>query len=102
MPSAGGSYLGDFASKAKNTSDTFTAQLIVLLLGMGVVLAGLVIALTGWLWLDPAIGLVVALVIVAGMRHFAMGATTSCSTSADSESRKIDDSAWPATCAKAG
>jgi cobalt-zinc-cadmium efflux system protein len=33
---------------------------------LGVVLAGAVILVTGWLWLDPAASLVIALVIVAG------------------------------------
>jgi cobalt-zinc-cadmium efflux system protein len=33
---------------------------------LGVVLAGIVILATGWLWLDPAASLVVALIIVAG------------------------------------
>jgi cobalt-zinc-cadmium efflux system protein len=33
---------------------------------LGVVLAGAAILVTGWLWLDPAVSLVIALVIVAG------------------------------------
>ena len=33
---------------------------------LGVVLAGIAILVTGWLWLDPAASLVVALIIVAG------------------------------------
>ncbi|WP_019501291.1 cation diffusion facilitator family transporter [Pseudanabaena sp. PCC 6802] len=33
---------------------------------VGVVLAGIVIVLTGWLWLDPAVSLVVTVAIVAG------------------------------------
>ena len=33
---------------------------------VGVVVVGLAIALTGWLWLDPAIGLVISAVIVYG------------------------------------
>ena len=33
---------------------------------LGVVLAGLVIVLTGWLWVDPAISLVIVLVITIG------------------------------------
>ena len=32
----------------------------------GVVVAGLVIYLTGWLWLDPTVSLVIAVIIVAG------------------------------------
>jgi cobalt-zinc-cadmium efflux system protein len=33
---------------------------------LGVVLAGLVIAATGWLWLDPAVSLIIAAIIVIG------------------------------------
>lgn len=33
---------------------------------LGVVLAGVVILLTGWLWLDPAVSLVIAVIIVWG------------------------------------
>lgn len=33
---------------------------------VGVVLTGVVLVLTGWTWLDPAVSLVIALVIVAG------------------------------------
>ena len=33
---------------------------------LGVAVAGVVVLLTGWLWLDPAVTLVLALVIVAG------------------------------------
>jgi cobalt-zinc-cadmium efflux system protein len=33
---------------------------------LGVVVAGLLIVRTGWLWLDPAVSLVIAIVIVAG------------------------------------
>ncbi len=36
------------------------------LIAVGVVAAGLTIALSGWLWLDPAIGLVISAVIVYG------------------------------------
>ena len=36
------------------------------LVALGVVIAGAVIMLTGWLWLDPAISLVVSAIIVAG------------------------------------
>jgi cobalt-zinc-cadmium efflux system protein len=43
------------------------------LVSLGVVAAGAAILLTGWLWLDPAVSIVVALVIVAGtwrlLRH---------------------------------
>jgi cobalt-zinc-cadmium efflux system protein len=35
-------------------------------ISLGVVLAGLTIMLTGWLWLDPAISLLIALVIAIG------------------------------------
>ena len=33
---------------------------------LGVVIAGLVIEFTGWLWVDPAISLVIVLVITIG------------------------------------
>lgn len=36
------------------------------LVALGVVVAGVVILWTGWLWLDPAISLVVSVIIVAG------------------------------------
>jgi cobalt-zinc-cadmium efflux system protein len=36
------------------------------LVALGVVIAGAIIMVTGWLWLDPAISLVVSVVIVAG------------------------------------
>jgi cobalt-zinc-cadmium efflux system protein len=36
------------------------------LIALGVVVAGIAIVLTGWLWLDPAIGLVVSATIVYG------------------------------------
>jgi cobalt-zinc-cadmium efflux system protein len=36
------------------------------LVSVGVVLAGVAIVLTGWLWFDPAISLVIVVVIVAG------------------------------------
>jgi cobalt-zinc-cadmium efflux system protein len=36
------------------------------LVALGVVIAGAVIMLTGWLWLDPAISLVVTVIIVVG------------------------------------
>jgi cobalt-zinc-cadmium efflux system protein len=36
------------------------------LIALGVVVAGVAIALTGWLWLDPAVGLAISTVIVYG------------------------------------
>ena len=36
------------------------------LIAFGVVVVGLAIALSGWLWLDPAIGLVISAIIVYG------------------------------------
>jgi cobalt-zinc-cadmium efflux system protein len=36
------------------------------LVALGVVVAGAIIMLTGWLWLDPAVSLVVSAIIVAG------------------------------------
>ncbi|MFN0219346.1 MAG: cation diffusion facilitator family transporter [Hyphomicrobium sp.] len=35
-------------------------------ISLGVVLAGLVILLTGWLWIDPLVSLIISVVIVAG------------------------------------
>jgi cobalt-zinc-cadmium efflux system protein len=35
-------------------------------ISLGVVISGLVIMMTGWLWLDPAVSIVISLVIVAG------------------------------------
>lgn len=35
-------------------------------ISLGVVIAGAVIALTGWLWLDPAMSLVISVAIIAG------------------------------------
>ncbi len=39
------------------------------LVSVGVVLAGVAILLTGWLWFDPAISLVIVVVIVVGTWH---------------------------------
>ncbi|HML11378.1 MAG TPA: cation diffusion facilitator family transporter [Stellaceae bacterium] len=36
------------------------------LIALGVVIAGIAIALTGWLWLDPAVGLIVSVTVVFG------------------------------------
>ncbi len=35
-------------------------------ISIGVVIAGIVIAMTGWLWLDPAVGIVIVLTILIG------------------------------------
>jgi cobalt-zinc-cadmium efflux system protein len=40
------------------------------LVSLGVVLAGIGIVYTGWLWLDPAVSLLVAAVIIAGTWSF--------------------------------
>ncbi len=49
-----------------NIRGAFTHMAADAVLALGVVVAGGVIMLTGWTWLDPATSLVVSLVIVAG------------------------------------
>jgi cobalt-zinc-cadmium efflux system protein len=49
-----------------NLKSAFVHMAADTLVTAGVVAAGIAIALTGWLWLDPAVGLVVSAVIVIG------------------------------------
>ena len=58
-----------FASGRKgdlNIRGAFTHMAADALVSVGVVIAGLVILLTGWLWLDPAVSLVINAIIVWG------------------------------------
>lgn len=49
-----------------NIRGAFLHMVADAVVSLGVVLSGLVILYTGWLWLDPAVSIVIALVIVAG------------------------------------
>jgi cobalt-zinc-cadmium efflux system protein len=49
-----------------NVKSAFLHMLADALIAAGVVVAGIAIALTGWRWLDPAVGLVVSATIVYG------------------------------------
>ncbi len=49
-----------------NVSGAFAHMAADALVSLGVVIAGLVILLTGWLWLDPVVSLVINVVIVWG------------------------------------
>jgi len=49
-----------------NLKSAFLHMAADTLVAVGVVIAGSVIALTGWLWLDPAVGLAISAVIVYG------------------------------------
>ena len=49
-----------------NLKSAFLHMAADALIALGVVVAGAVIALTGWLWLDPAVGLAISAVIVYG------------------------------------
>jgi cobalt-zinc-cadmium efflux system protein len=49
-----------------NVKSAFLHMAADALIALGVVVAGTVIALSGWLWLDPAVGLAVSAVIVYG------------------------------------
>ena len=58
-----------FASGRKgdlNIRGAFTHMAADALVSVGVVIAGLVIVLTGWLWLDPAVSLIINAIIVWG------------------------------------
>ena len=54
------------ASGPQSRTAPFARMAADALIAFGVVVVGLAIALTGWLWLDPAIGLVISAVIVYG------------------------------------
>lgn len=49
-----------------NLRSAFVHMAADALIAFGVVVVGVAIALTGWLWLDPAVGLVISAVIVYG------------------------------------
>lgn len=49
-----------------NISGAFTHMAADAVISLGVVLAGLGILLTGWLWLDPVVSLVISAIIVCG------------------------------------
>jgi cobalt-zinc-cadmium efflux system protein len=49
-----------------NVAGAFTHMVADALVSIGVVVSGLVILKTGWLWLDPAVSLVIGMVIIAG------------------------------------
>ena len=49
-----------------NIRGAFLHMVADAVVSLGVVVSGLVILYTGWLWLDPAVSIVIALVIVAG------------------------------------
>ena len=58
-----------FASGRKgdlNIRGAFTHMAADALVSVGVVIAGLVILLTGWLWLDPAVSLIINAIIISG------------------------------------
>jgi len=52
-----------------NLRAAFAHFLADALVSLGVVVAGIVILFTGWEWLDPAVGLVLAVVITVSMWH---------------------------------
>ena len=58
-----------------NIKGAFTHMAADAIISLGVVLSGLVILMTGWLWLDPAISLVIAAVIVGGTWGLLRGST---------------------------
>jgi cobalt-zinc-cadmium efflux system protein len=49
-----------------NVASAFAHMIADALVSIGVVVSGLVILKTGWLWLDPAVSLVIGVAIVAG------------------------------------
>ena len=57
-----------------NISGAFLHMAADAAVSLGVVLTGLAILLTGWLWLDPVISIAIALVIVWGTLHLAIAA----------------------------
>lgn len=59
-----------------NMRGAFAHMLADALVSVGVVLAGLVILVTGWLWLDPAVSLLVNAVIVYGTWSLLRDSTT--------------------------
>jgi len=59
-------FLGGHQAHDLNARGAFLHMVGDALVSLGVVVAGIVIAYTGWLWLDPAVSLAIAVVIVAG------------------------------------
>jgi cobalt-zinc-cadmium efflux system protein len=49
-----------------NLKSAFLHMAADALIALGVVVAGVIIARTGWLWLDPAVGLAISAVIIYG------------------------------------
>jgi cobalt-zinc-cadmium efflux system protein len=64
----GATALGFMAGRKNdlNIRGAFLHMVADAVVSFGVVLSGLVVLYTGWLWLDPAVSIVIALVIVAG------------------------------------
>lgn len=52
-----------------NVKSAFVHMASDAVVSLGVVASGVIILLTGWLWLDPAVSLVIELVIVVGTWH---------------------------------
>ncbi len=49
-----------------NVKGAFMHMLADTLVSVGVVASGVVISITGWLWLDPVVGIVIAIIIAVG------------------------------------
>jgi cobalt-zinc-cadmium efflux system protein len=64
----GGTALGFMAGRKSdlNIRGAFLHMLTDALVSLGVVVSGLVVLATGWQWIDPAVSLTIAVVIVAG------------------------------------
>ncbi len=64
----GGTALGFMAGRKSdlNIRGAFLHMLTDALVSLGVVISGLVVLATGWQWIDPAVSLTIAVVIVAG------------------------------------
>lgn len=70
-----------------NIRGAFLHMVADAVVSLGVVVSGLVMLYTGWLWLDPAVSIVIALVIVAGTWSLL---TESVSLSLDAVPARID------------
>jgi cobalt-zinc-cadmium efflux system protein len=70
-----------------NIRGAFLHMVADAVVSLGVVVSGLVILYTGWLWLDPVVSIVIALVIVAGTWSLL---TESISLSLDAVPSRID------------
>ena len=64
----GGTALGFMAGRKSdlNIRGAFLHMMTDALVSLGVVVSGLVVLATGWLWVDPAVSVTIAVVIVAG------------------------------------